>query len=417
MVSYLLEKMVEKKSSYKKPVETDRIVRQEAGPAGGNGDDQPEMNLAMDELKAQNMALKAFTESAPVGIFSTDPDGKTHYVNPHWCRLSGLSFNEAMGDGWMKAVHPDDLPALKAGWEEAVAVRQASGTEYRFMRPDGSVTWVLGNSTPQFNASGDLTGYIGTITDITEKKKILKDLIAAKEKAEESDRLKTSFLNNISHEIRTPLNAITGFCAFLSDPGLSHEKRESFTKIIIESSDQLLFIITDIINIAAIESGLEKVQEKTFNLNTMIKMVTGRFMLRAGEQYNLLRYQTFFPDDEAEIVTDRTKLIQILSNLLNNAVKFTKKGKITIGYSLKDGNLEFYVRDTGIGIPGKMHNEIFQRFRQVESSDNRNYGGSGLGLSISKSYIEMLDGKIWVDSEPGRGSTFCFAIPYKKPGP
>ena len=364
----------------------------------------------------ENKALRTFTESAPVGIFSTDSDGKTIYVNPYWCKLSGLSFNDAMGDGWMKAVHPDDMPWLKAGWEEAVAVRKTSSTEYRFLRPDGSVVWVMGNSTPQFNDSGELIGYIGTITDITEKKNMLKDLLDAKEKAEESDRLKTSFLNNISHEIRTPLNAITGFCAFLSDPGLSHEKRESFTKIIIESSDQLLYIITDIINIAAIESGHEKVYEKEFNLNAMIKMVTGRFASRAREQYNLLRYQTFLPDEEAEIFSDRTKLIQILSNLLNNAVKFTQKGNINLGYSLKDGNLEFYVKDTGIGIPDNLKNEIFHIFRQVESSDNRNFGGSGLGLSISKAYVEMLGGKIWVDSEPGRGATFYFTIPYKKHG-
>ncbi len=361
-------------------------------------------------------ALRAFTDFAPVGIISTDYKGKTLYVNPCWIKLSGLSFNDALGDGWMKAVHPDDLPWLKARWEETVSACKTYSAEYRFLRPDGSVVWVMGNSTPQFNDSDELIGYIGTITDITENKEILKDLIDAKEKAEESDRLKTAFLNNISHEIRTPLNAITGFCAFLSEPGLSHEKRESFTKIIIESSDQLLLIITDIINIAAIESGHEKVCEKEFNLNSMIKMVTGRFVSRAREQYNILRYKTFLPDEEAEIFTDRTKLVQILSNLLNNSVKYTQKGGINIGYSLKDSNLEFYVKDTGMGIPENLKNQIFEVFRQVESSDTRNYGGSGLGLAISKAYVEMLGGKIWVDSEPGKGSTFYFTIPYRKTG-
>jgi signal transduction histidine kinase len=234
------------------------------------------------------------------------------------------------------------------------------------------------------------------------------------EELQEADRLKTAFLNNIAQEIRTPLNAITGFCAFLTDPALTHEKRVAFTKIILDSSDNLLFIITDIANIAAIETGKEDVQYNEFNLNVVFQVLYEQYEQRAREQGNLFKYKSPFPDSDAKIITDKTKITRILSNLINNAMKFTGRGKVIYGCRQKNDFLEFYVKDTGIGIPPELQKDVFQRFRQVDNSDNRYYGGSGLGLSISKAYIEMLGGKIWVESEPGRGSTFRFTIPFKR---
>ncbi len=231
----------------------------------------------------------------------------------------------------------------------------------------------------------------------------------------ESDRLKTAFLNNISNEIRTPINTITGFCAFLSDPSLSVDKRLYYAKIISESSDQLLLIIADIANIAAIESGQERIQDNEVNLNQIIKQVFEKYSARAREQGNIFKYKTGFPDDESVVLTDKTKLFRILSNLLINANKFTGQGKVRFGYGLKDGDIRFYVEDTGIGIPAELQKDIFRRFEGGEVSDNSFYCESSLGLSISKAYIEMMGGRIWVESEAGRGSTFYFTIPWKKP--
>ncbi len=231
----------------------------------------------------------------------------------------------------------------------------------------------------------------------------------------ESDRLKTAFLNNISSEIQTPLNIITGFCAFLTDPSLPYDKRVAYTKIISESSDQLLLIIADIVNIAAIKSGQEQVQDNEVDLNQLFKQLFKKYSARAREQGNTFKYKTGFPDDEAVVLTDKIKLFRILSNLLINAIKFTGKGKVRFGYDLKGGDIKFYVEDTGIGIPSELQKEIFRRFEGDEVSDNNFYCESSLGLSISKAYIEMMGGRIWLESEAGRGSKFCFTIPLNKP--
>jgi len=255
--------------------------------------------------------------------------------------------------------------------------------------------------------------------DITEQKKLTFDLIAAKEKAEESDRLKTAFLHNISHEIRTPMNAIVGFSEFLNDPELTHEKREHFTNIIVHSSNQLLSIISDIVSIATIESGQEKVQEKEIDLNSTLKLLHEQFILKAKMQNVSFYLRTSLSDRECKIISDETKLVQILTNLIGNAIKFTKQGHINFGYNIIETHgiaslIEFYVEDTGIGIPSEMHEEIFKRFRQVESTIARKFGGSGLGLSISKAYVELLGGKMWLTSKLDKGSSFYFTIPYKK---
>ncbi len=246
---------------------------------------------------------------------------------------------------------------------------------------------------------------------ITARKLTEKDLILSKEKAEESDRLKTAFLHNISHEIRTPMNAIIGFSEFLNDPELLPEKRQNFTSIIIQSSNQLLSIITDIINIATIDAGQEKLYLKKVNISDICTLVYEQYVQAAMEQQISLSYHEESTEKEVIILSDETKLIQILSNLVGNAVKFTRKGHVRFGFTVKENEIEFFTEDSGIGIPPDLHEEIFQRFRQVEFTAARQFGGSGLGLSISKAYVEMLGGKIWLTSTPGKGSSFYFRIP------
>lgn len=278
----------------------------------------------------------------------------------------------------------------------------------------GDIKYVSLNSRLVYDSEGKPSYIDGIMRDVTEYKKMTTELIKAKEKAEEGDRLKTSFLHNISHEIRTPLNAIRGFSELLNDPGLLPEEEKTFREIIIESSDHLLSIITGIVNISSLETGQEKLNEKEVNLNSMCDIIKEMFLSKIKDRNIILRQVTNLPDNESNIITDETKLIQILSNLVSNAVKFTKEGVIEFGYLVKDPLLEFYVKDTGIGITTEVQEEIFKRFRQGETNNNRQYGGSGLGLSISKAYTELLGGKMWLTSEPGIGSVFYFTIPYKK---
>ncbi|MDP2113771.1 MAG: ATP-binding protein, partial [Bacteroidota bacterium] len=233
-----------------------------------------------------------------------------------------------------------------------------------------------------------------------------------KENAEESDRLKTAFLQNISHEIRTPLNSIVGFSRIIADTELSAETFDNYATIIENSSTHLMSIIDDIIQIATIEAGQEKIHETEININSLCTLMYDRFATNARIQNVSLLCNTVLGEDEAYILTDDSKLTQVLNNLIRNALKFTKYGFVSFGYQVVGSALKFFVEDTGIGIAPEMHEKIFKRFQQVESTATRNFGGSGLGLAISKSNVELLGGRIWVESEIGKGSKFYFTIPY-----
>jgi PAS domain S-box-containing protein len=348
--------------------------------------------------------------------FWIDPQGKFIYCSPSCFRVTGHDASEFMDDPGLlnKIIHPEDLSHYTIHMSEAEKSFHPSEINFRIIQPNGTERWIGHVCQPVLNDNGILLGRRGSNRDITEQKKSEELLIIAKEKAEESDRLKTAFLHNISHEIRTPMNAIVGFSGFLSDPDLTPEKCKKFTNIIIQSSDQLLSIINDIMSIASIEAGQEKISEKEIDLNLILKQLHEQLQVVANEKDVSFNLVTVLANNESKIISDGTKLIQVFNNLIVNALKFTKKGHVNFGYTFKDNVIEFFVEDTGIGIAPEMHDEIFKRFRQVETTTSRKYGGSGLGLSISKAYVEMLGGKIWLNSELGRGSTFYFTIPYKR---
>ncbi|ASB49697.1 ATP-binding protein [Alkalitalea saponilacus] len=357
-------------------------------------------------------------EISPVGIFRTRANGYTTYVNPRWSELSGLSFSDALGDGWLRAVHPEDLDRVVSGWKQRTLDQQPSSVEYRFLKPDRTVVWVLGFAVPEKN-DDVFEGYIGTITDITERKineLILeqknKELTKAKEKAEESDRLKSAFLANMSHEIRTPMNAIYGFSELLRTAE-SDAEREDFITIIKENSHLLLGIISDILDVSRIEAGQITVSYTKFSLNEVLDSVFSLFnsRVKAGKTKLLIEKGTVTPSDM--IYSDEIKLRQILNNLLSNAVKFTPEGKIIAGYQFKSDHIELYVKDTGVGIPEDCFYQVFERFQQVNNSLTHSLKGTGLGLSIAKAYVEMLGGKIWFESQEGRGTSFYFTLPIK----
>lgn len=264
----------------------------------------------------------------------------------------------------------------------------------------------------QFIQGGEIVIYT-IIHDISERRRAERDLVIAKEKAEESDKLKSAFLANMSHEIRTPMNGIIGFSEMLAEPKISDEQRKFYSKVVIDSSQRLLSLVNDILDISRIETGQVKVEEKPVNINRVLMDLYAFYSPRSVEQD-----LSFFPylgldDEHSTILTDSQRLQQILTNLLTNAFKFTAKGSIRFGYHKKDKMLEFFVKDTGIGIHESQHKNIFERFRQVEIDISKQYGGTGLGLSISKKLVELMGGNIDIESKPNKGTTVYFTLPYK----
>ncbi len=305
--------------------------------------------------------------------------------------------------------YADDLSIIKN-------CKKIVNVEEDFDDVNGKKRWLLTTKLPLFDDHGQITGIVGIGRDITSSKEAAVELLKSKEKAEESDRLKTAFLHNISHEIRTPMNAIIGFASLLGEEGVDAESRRNYVDVINQSSNQLLGIVSDIIEISNIEAGIIIASPTLLNINSIIYSLFNQYNPAAVGKGIILRYVTALSDKDSVVRTDGTKLIQVLSNLLNNALKFTASGSIDFGYVLKDNYIEFKVSDTGIGISQDQFLKIFDRFYQIEHSLIRQYEGTGLGLSISKAYVELLGGSIWLESQPEKGTDFYFTIPYVAEG-
>jgi PAS domain S-box-containing protein len=324
-------------------------------------------------------------------------------MNPAFEKLTGLKKADTVGKTILTI-----FPETEYHWIENYGKVALNGDSVSF--ENYSATLKRYYDVAAF--SPDKNQFAVVCNDITDRKKAEAELVKAKEKAEESDRLKSAFLSNMSHEIRTPMNGIMGFTELLKEPHLSDEDKEQFIHLIEVSSDRMLNTINDIIDISRVESGQMEVLISATNINEQIEYIYAFFkheMERKGLQ---LLFKNGLPKNAAVIKTDKEKLYGILTNLVKNAIKFTEVGTIEFGYEYKDGFLEFYVKDSGIGIPKERQEAIFERFVQADIGDKRAYQGSGLGLSIAKAYVEMLCGKIWVESEEGRGSVFYFTIPY-----
>ena len=392
------------------------------------------LQQASAELQKSEERYQILARISPVGIFRTELDGATSYVNPKWCEISGLSPEEAMGDGWLKAVHPDDKERLSKQWEQSTQIHEASYNDYRFMRQDGTVVWVMGQAVPEVDSQNQVIGYVGTITDITgrvcaetelrrlnvelEERVALRteELVVAMNKALEADRLKSAFLASMSHELRTPLNSIIGFVGVILQ-GMAGPLNAEQTKqlgMVRSSARHLLALINDVLDISKIEAGQLEVVCAPFDMRTVIENALRTVSPLA--QKKGLALIAAIGSNVSTVISDQRRVEQILLNLLSNAIKFTERGEVRLECRVADHHLETRVCDTGIGIRPEDLGKLFNPFHQLETGLNRRHEGTGLGLAIGKNLVCLLGGQIKAESEWGMGSTFTFSLPLTPEG-
>jgi len=372
---------------------------------------------ADEALMLVNARLRTAQAMSNVGNWELNLSDRTIWSSEEARRIYGFKDSDDTFNMTriMSAPLPEYRSILDETLDRLLLYNEPYEAEFKLKREnDGEIRSIHSIAELSVSEDREKVKIIGVIQDITDRKLIEEELLRAKEKAVESDKLKTAFLHNISHEIRTPLNAIVGFSTLLAEPDNDSPTIKSYVEVINQSSDQLLAIISDIVDISNIEAGLATVKLTEINLNAKLKTICDIFASKAAEKNIDFRCENGLEYADAFIDTDSTKLIQILTNIFNNSLKFTKSGFITLRYSLVGKFLEFSISDSGIGISKEHQEKIFERFYQVQNTVSRVYEGTGLGLPISKAYVELLGGTLWLNSEPGTGTTFYFTIPFMR---
>jgi PAS domain S-box-containing protein len=387
-----------------------------------------ELNRVLIEAKSQaeesEQRYKTLYNNTPVMLQSVNMKGEIVSVNEYWLECTGYSREEVMGSQVTDYLTVESREYYRKMLPEFINKGVIDNQEGRALKKNGEAMDLLMSSKLLYDQDGNPAATMTKLIDITFKKKaeqeqkiLNQQLLAAKEKAEESDRLKTAFLQNLSHEIRTPMNAICGFSQLILNTIGNDPKLNRYTSYIVNSSNQLLTIVNNILTLSALETKQERITISCVNVNSIMNEMHDIYLNLTQHRNINLKMTKSLSNEQAEIYTDNTKLRQILVNLLNNAVKFTPEGEINFGYDLNNGFMEFFVKDNGIGISPDKLQIIFERFRQANDSIGELFGGTGLGLTISKAFVELLGGQIWVTSEPSKRSDFRFTIPYNTRNP
>ncbi|SDE04295.1 PAS domain S-box-containing protein [Dyadobacter soli] len=371
-----------------------------------------------EELIRRNEAMLAESQQLThSGSWEADLVTGQNYWSDEAFRIFGLEPGSTGPDTelFSKMIHPDDLPLYKAHIRDAINHLKPASFDLRIVLTDGSVKFIHAIGKPFTDANGKVTKLYGAIMDIDEQKKTEQELIKAKEQAEMAAVAKSQFLSTMSHEIRTPMNAVIGFTHLLLQQDPKPEQME-YLNILKFSAENLLVLINDILDFSKIEAGKIEFEEVDFNVLSLLENIRSGVLQKANEKGIMLKLKVG-NDVNVTVVGDPTRLGQILTNLVSNAVKFTESGKVTIAAKVSQQlddrvTIDFRVEDTGIGIPSEKLDNIFDSFTQATSDTTRKYGGSGLGLTITKRLLELLNSRIYVDSKPGEGSAFYFSLSF-----
>lgn len=375
------------------------------------------INISLD-LTKERYKLNTIIEGTGIGTWEWDIVNNILHYNERWAEIVGYELNELQNREYKKndtLIHPEDVAKSNIELDKHLkGLLPFYEVEYRMLHKNGNWVWVLDRGKIfEWDQNGNPTKMFGTHQDITERKLFEYELYLAKKRAENSDRLKTAFLQNISHEIRTPLNGIIGFAELLQMDDLEIEEIKEYSSIIKKSSNRLLEIVNNILDISKIETGQLEIVNTEFSLLKIVKELANFFGKQAAKKglFIKLEYQENL---DYTIYSDESKINQILTNFINNAIKFTDKGNITIGLNLLvDNRLEIFVKDTGRGVPIDKQSEIFQRFTQIELDTDKNFQGAGLGLAICKGLAEFLSGELKLKSKLNEGAKFSLILPKK----
>lgn len=373
-------------------------------------DISPRIN-AINQLKESHEKYQNLVENINDIIYELDSEWRFKYVSPSVEAITGFKPEHYIGKSFIEVVAMEDVERVKARYDDFMETKKIQTIDFRVNNTKDHVVWIHISGRPIIE-DGEIKGSRGIAMNITKQKEIEAQLIQAKEKAEKADRLKSAFLATMSHELRTPLNAIIGFSQLI-DETLAKEEILKMTEIIHSSGNHLLSIIESIFEIAMLHSRQAKIRTSEFFFHDLVKSL--KFYMngelkKADKKFIASSFQEMTINDHFLLKTDQTKLTQLLTNLLNNAIKYSENGKIRFGYSVENNDITFHVEDEGIGISKEQQQIIFERFRQIDDSSTRKYGGVGLGLAICKEISDLLDGKLWVESEVGQGSTFYFQL-------
>lgn len=374
--------------------------------------DITERKNAEQKIIESETYYRTLIETSPDAIVTTDIEGNITYVSKRVSEILNIkNEKEIINTSILDWIDPD---------QHIKAMERISGifdgsyvpaiNEYILVRKDKSRVISEVSSAPVFNSEDNISGLLLIIHDITLRKKKEEELILAKEKAEESDRLKAAFIQNISHEIRTPMNALVGFSELLKEPDMNEEDRNIFVENIIAGTNQLLSIISNIVEISNIKANLVKFDKKELDPDIILNDIFTRFSSRADEKKLNLNIENQLGNNKIRVIADEGLLTNSLNHLVGNAIKFTHKGMVNISCNASANHITFKVKDSGIGISDELHTKIFEAFFQVENSTSRRYEGTGLGLTIAKAYIEVMGGNLSFSSVPGSGSEFSITL-------
>lgn len=384
-------------------------------------------------LKASEKKFRNYIQASSIAIFILNKELKLTYANPAAENLTGYSFSELIKIQLANLIDKQSLEKLLSFFKMNEKPGRIKDLEIKIGQKGGNQIFILLDLVKlnnddhilycrDVNELKNIQAHLAAknqdykvLTEelrykIADLKALNSQLAEAKERAEESDRLKTAFLANMSHEIRTPINGILGFSALLEESDLPDPNHKKYLNIIQQSGDRILNIFNHIIDISKIEAGQTELNYEMFEVFSVCISLKDFFTPGAAKKgLSLVLAET--STGETFINSDKTKVEQILANLIKNAIKFTKKGRVEFGYQLDNGLIQFYVKDTGIGIDPKLHDTVFKRFVQIGAINGTFYDGAGIGLSISKAYVNLLGGSIWLESELGKGATFYFSLP------